>query len=44
MAETKRPGVMGAGEEETFVRKLQYSLLFVEDEFENQYLLRIKHS
>jgi hypothetical protein len=25
MAETKRPGVMGTGEEETFVRKLQYS-------------------
>jgi hypothetical protein len=26
MAETKRPCVMGTGEEETFVRKLQYSL------------------
>jgi hypothetical protein len=26
MAETKRPGVMGTGEEETFVRKPQYSL------------------
>jgi hypothetical protein len=35
MAETKRPGVMGTGEEETFVRKLQYSLLFVEDDFQN---------
>ena len=50
MAETKRPCVMGTGEEETFVRKLQYSLYsllkknFKVSKAVHHYLLRIKHS
>jgi hypothetical protein len=50
MAETKRPGVMGTGEEETFVRKLQYSpYSLLKKNFKipkavHHYLLRIKHS
>jgi hypothetical protein len=49
MAETKRPGVMGTGEEETFVRKLQYSLYSLLKNFKiskavHLYLIRIKHS